>query len=148
MRAEVDGEYRFQVTADGGSRVALSVSRQELFNDLLVEAAGAPTADTTGGNAVAEGRTGSLVLPAGEFVPLQLQYAVRRTKIDELREKGLAKGICVSFGCLFRECMHLCLETLHRHRLNRGTPPFAAAAAAAIGHFCARANRTAHNRRS
>eukprot|EP00752_Nemacystus_decipiens_P001537 g1506.t1 len=88
VKAEIGGEYRFQATADGGSRVALSVSGQELFNDLLtpsIQVSAGATAEATGETptvtsttwreAVPEGRTGSLVLPAGELVPLQLRYS-------------------------------------------------------------------------
>eukprot|EP00903_Cladosiphon_okamuranus_P013586 g12653.t2 len=85
VKAEIGGEYRFHVTADGGSRVALTVSRRELFNDLLTPSTHtqsptateppAVTVTTTSGTAVAEGRTGSVVLPAGELVPIQLRYS-------------------------------------------------------------------------
>ncbi|CAM9146088.1 unnamed protein product, partial [Ectocarpus sp. 8 AP-2014] len=83
VKADLKGEYRFRVATDRSSRVALSVSGVELFDDLL------PTSETSGGSAadmtsdeasagtamLSKGRTGSLLLAAGEMVPLQLRYA-------------------------------------------------------------------------
>lgn len=51
MKSDVGGEYRFHVTADGGSRVALSVSGRELFNDLLAPTAQSSSTPTTTGSA-------------------------------------------------------------------------------------------------
>ncbi|CAM9570598.1 unnamed protein product, partial [Ectocarpus fasciculatus] len=83
VKAGLEGEYRFRVATDRSSRVALSVSGLELFDDLL------PPSETSAGSAaemagdkasagsamLSKGRTGSLWLSAGEMVPLQLRYA-------------------------------------------------------------------------
>lgn len=94
VKADVDGEYSFRVTTDRASRVALSLSGQELFNDLAIPQStaassniGAATTNVaTGGDdllspsaaavVLTEARTGSILLAAGELVPLQLRYAV------------------------------------------------------------------------
>ncbi|CAM9996213.1 unnamed protein product, partial [Ectocarpus sp. 12 AP-2014] len=83
VKADLEGEYRFRVATDRSSRVALSVAGVELFDDLLPpsETYGGFAVDMTGDEASAgtgmlsKGRTGSLLLAAGEMVPLQLRYA-------------------------------------------------------------------------
>lgn len=102
MKVDDDGEYAFRVTADPSSKVALSVSGQEIFNAIVepsrraaAAAAAAnetdqyatPSATATAAAAAAgsvasfteimsETRTGSLQLKAGQLVPLQLRYVV------------------------------------------------------------------------
>lgn len=88
VKADLGGEYQFRVATDSSSRVSLSMSGLELFGDLLpppetsagsVGSAAEMTSDEVSGGTVilSKGRTGSLLLAAGEMVPLQLRYAVR-----------------------------------------------------------------------
>ena len=87
VKVEDDGEYAFRVTADSSSKVALSVSGQDIFNDVVApsrQAAAAATAAASAAAAsaaafpeiVSEKRTGSLHLNAGQLIPLQLRYVV------------------------------------------------------------------------
>lgn len=99
MRAEADGEYMFQVTAGSTSRVALVVSGKEIFNDLAPSQTVAVPSEDNGGTkalerggnvsspaavtvTLAEKRTGSLFLTAGELAPVQLRYTVRITPLN------------------------------------------------------------------
>lgn len=73
VKSDVEAEYLFRVTTDKSSRVALSVSGQELFNDLLP----LPTDSSATAEVAVERRSGSVVLNVGELSPVQLRYSVR-----------------------------------------------------------------------